>query len=154
MKNGATSCDKIESAEEVDILSYTTIAILSIGITVSVSASLLTSSSPQSIWLMVNQYQLYILLPLTGVYMPKDVINYLIGMEFTSFNLNFLNAKETFKFDELLHDIDSEENDWYRTEIGIESQSAIVNQISLIFGLLLLALIHLVVILVNYVFQK
>ena len=154
MKNGATSCDKIESAEEVDILSYTTIAILSIGITVSVSASLLTSSSPQSIWLMVNQYQLYILLPLTGVYMPKDVINYLIGMEFTSFNLNFLNAKETFKFDELLHDIDSEENDWYRTEIGIESQSAIVNQISLLFGLLLLALIHLVVILVNYVFQK
>ena len=154
MKNGPTSCDKIESAEEVDILSYTTIAILSIGITVSVSASLLTSSSPQSIWLMVNQYQLYILLPLTGVYMPKDVINYLIGMEFTSFNLNFLNAKETFKFDELLHDIDSEENDWYRTEIGIESQSAIVNQISLLFGLLLLALIHLVVILINDVFQK
>ena len=103
---------------------------------------------------MLNQYQLFLLLPLTNAFMPKDIIDYLIGVEFTMFNFEFLKIKSLFKIDNLLKDIDKEQTNWYMSQIGIESQSALVNQISLIFVIFTSALIHLGVIIIYTIFQK
>ena len=140
---GPTSCDSIDSSEEIEAYSYSTIAVLSVGITASVLVSLLTTSSPHTIWLMMNQYQLLILLPLTKAYIPIDVIKYILGMEFTLFNLNFMNFDGAFRYDNLLHDFSDKQTDWYKTQIGIKYQSAIVNHISLALGLFFLVMIHL-----------
>ena len=151
---GPTSCDSIDSSEEIEAYSYSTIAVLSVGITASVLVSLLTTSSPHTIWLMMNQYQLLILLPLTKAYIPIDVIKYILGMEFTLFNLNFMNFDGAFRYDNLLHDFSDKQTDWYKTQIGIKYQSAIVNHMSLALGLFFLVMIHLWVIITNCILRK
>lgn len=47
-------------------------------------------SNPSGLWLIFNQFQTLLLLLITGAYIPKDIIDYLLGMEFTLFNFEFL----------------------------------------------------------------
>ena len=109
----------------------------------SVVTTLAFASSPQSLWLMVNQFQLLLLLPICGAEVPKDIQDYLAGMDFALFNFGFLPYKDLWvsrKISEYLH---RDQNNEYLDTIGLESSSAIVNQLPLIYTILVLVFFHL-----------
>ena len=53
--------------------------------------SIFNISSPQGIWLIINQFQLYLLLFLTNAYLPPDIHEYLKGFEILLFAFKFIN---------------------------------------------------------------
>ena len=50
----------------------------------------MNTSFPETIWMIVNQFQLMMLIPLTGAFIPDDIVNYISGGSFTNFNFNFI----------------------------------------------------------------
>lgn len=48
-------------------------------------------SSPQAFWSMLNQYQLFLTLPLLPAYIPPKVLFFISEFDFFSFNFGFLN---------------------------------------------------------------
>ena len=51
-------------------------------------------SSPVSIWMILNQMQLLILLTLLKCGLPKDVVDYILGNKFALFSFDMLPAKD------------------------------------------------------------
>jgi hypothetical protein len=117
------------------------------GVAIGGVVSLLSMSSPQAIWIMVNQFQLLMLLPLTDVYMPKEIEDYLSGMSFTSFNFDFLPLSSIPKFKGIFEYFGFEQNDQYLQGMGIEYGSAFLNQISLFAMMCAFLLIHSIIML-------
>ena len=61
-----------------------------IGVGSSLGVSLAKQSSPQSTFSIFNQLQIILLLPLTRVYLPYDVIEFIKGMNFVTLTLHFI----------------------------------------------------------------
>lgn len=70
-------------------------------------------SSPQGSWSMVNQFQIMMLMPLTGAFFPSDVILFLTGMDFSYINLGFIPIPEIPGIDEFCNLFDYEQKDKY-----------------------------------------
>jgi hypothetical protein len=123
----------------------TTIA-LGVGVLANIGVSLISSSSMNSVWSMINQFQLLLLLPLTQVYMSNAVVDYLVGMDFTMFSFRFLpisgivNTTEN----ELINFHIMQEKEYF-SDIGLISQSTIINNISLTFMFLIIIVIHMII---------
>lgn len=98
--------------------------------TVSMVSSMMTFSSPQAIWTMANVYQLLMILPLTRIYMPKDVIDFITGMKISTFNFKFIPTQHIPFVNSVLDNLDFAQSDEYLGRIGLESGSSIVNNIS------------------------
>ena len=79
-----------EVSEDVKASRSVSQAMIGIGMSAGVLASIAGTSSPQSFWGLMNQFQMVLLLNLIGANLPKDVKDYLEGMEFTMFSLDFL----------------------------------------------------------------
>ena len=46
-------------------------------------------ASPQKLWVVLGQFQMFILLLLTSAYVPKNVADYLLGMDYAMFSFQF-----------------------------------------------------------------
>lgn len=99
---------------------------------ISVGAAVATMSSPQGAFSMVNQFQLLILLPMLGTYIPNDIIQLLTGMSFTIFSFSFIPFGDIPFIEVILHAFEYDQDDFYFTDIGLRSGSCFVNHISLI----------------------
>jgi hypothetical protein len=77
-------------SDAVKAAKIVTQAIVGVGATIGISVSVATMTSPQGLWCMINLLQLLMLLPLTGAYIPNNVLNYIYGMEFAMLSLNFI----------------------------------------------------------------
>ena len=67
-----------------------TFIIFNAGAFVNIVTSLLTTSSPVSIFSMFNQFQILYLLLVTGTYVSNGVFNLITGMSFTLFSFSFI----------------------------------------------------------------
>lgn len=140
-------CSKSETTAAVKNNQAVTQASMGAGVAIGGAVSLLSMSSPQAIWIMVNQFQLLMLLPLTDVYMPKEIKDYLAGMGFTNFNFDFLRLGSIPKFKEIFEYFGFEQNDRYLQGMGVEYGSAFLNQISMFIMMCAFLLVHSVIIL-------
>ena len=98
--------------------------------------SLMNLSSPQSIWLIVNQFQLFQLLFLTGAYIPKNVKDFLSEFQFMLFSFNDLiyigpleKVKQWLDYSQKRRDL---------LDIDVESGSTFVNTVPLLLMMLLI----------------
>ena len=116
-------------------------------VAMSGGASMLSSSSPQTIWASINQFQLLLLLPLTGAFMDPEVVKYFQKLSFVSFNFNFIPIKK-LPFVTWLHDTIgyNQENEYFEN-IGISNGSTLINILSLTLVIWLLILCHLLILL-------
>lgn len=117
-------------------------AVLGIAVSTVVLTSMLSSSSPATMWAIINQIQLLLLLLLTGAYFPKDVVDFLTGFEFSMLSLNFLQTDTWSIFDKVTNWLHSEQPHYYLGVIGVESKSSLVNLSSFLFNLLIQTSIH------------
>ena len=110
---------------------------------VVVVSNLVNSSSFASIWSMVNQLQLLLLLLLTRAFIPKDAIDVIIGSKFAMAPYDFLPFKEGSNFKFIIEWFDYEQSNIMLSKIGLGSGSIFVNNYSLFCALVVTILVHL-----------
>ena len=106
-------------------------------------------SSSISFWALINQLQLYLLLVLTGSYLPRDVLEYITGNEFMRFSLNYMPFSKFYIREELSETMDMPQDTETLYNIGLESRSAFVNLLYVFMILLLISVLHLILKLVK-----
>ena len=126
---------------------------MAVGVGSAAFVSLLTMSSPQSMWFMVNQFQLLVLLPLTGAFIPQDLVDFFSGMSFVNFNFDFIPVVEVPPFSYLKERLGFDHSDSYLKDLGVNSGSTLVNTLSLIFMLFVYTIFHLLT-LIYYTWAK
>jgi hypothetical protein len=114
-----------------------------VGIVTSLGVSVISMSSPQTMFSIINQFQMFILLPMIGAYMPPKVIQVLLGMNFSIFSFSFIPLEKIPLISDLINFIDYDQNDEYFDSIGLTSGSAFLNIIALMLVFGLFTLYHL-----------
>ena len=94
-------------------------------------------------WAIINQFQLYILLLLTGAYIPGNVKKYLSGIEIILFDFDFIPLLDLPLLDELKRFLDFDQSSEMLKDIDIESGSSVINNICFFLFMILFFTIHL-----------
>jgi hypothetical protein len=88
-------------------------------------------ASPQGSYSMINQFQIFLLMPLTDAYFPQEIITFLTSIDFTMFSFSFLPIKNLPLVNTLFELIDFDQTDSYYDQIGLESGSTFINHYTL-----------------------
>jgi len=116
--------------------------VVAVAVGVSFSTAIVKSVSPQSAFTIVNQFQLYILLPMIGAHIPEKVLSFIEGMSFTMFSFSFIPYDSIPLSSEISSLLDYDQSDAYIDSIGMTSGSALINQLALISIYLVIFMIH------------
>lgn len=120
------------------LLSSITQAIIFVGVGVGLTSStLLSSTSSMGFWALVNQYQLFLLLPFLKIYMPADLEYYLTEFELFSFDFNFLSGYDIPFLTGLIKDLDYYQEDIIFRNNGFSSGSFAVNYNNMVTAFLI-----------------
>ncbi|CAI2376836.1 unnamed protein product [Moneuplotes crassus] len=111
-------------------------------------------SSPQGAWSMINQFQILMLMPLTGSFFPSDVIMLLTGMDFTLISFSFIPIPRIPGIREFLDLYDFEQRDEYIYEMDIKSGSTFVNTFNLLAVCCIFCCGHLLIAAFKYILGK
>jgi hypothetical protein len=125
------------------VVSIISTVILALGIAVSAVYSFITYSSSQGAFSTINQYQLYILLPMIGAYMPNEIINYLLGNKLVLFSFSFISINDFSIIRDVVETLEVEQTNEYMNRIGLESGSSVVNHTPLLTVMLFILMMHL-----------
>ena len=123
------------------------------GIGASTLASLISMTSPQGVWVTINQFQLLFILLLSGAFFPENIVSYLTGMDFASFSFNFIPIKKGPAV-ALSNWLSFGLKNDYLSAIGLNSGSAIINNLSLIAFILVIILFHLMYLITFFILFK
>ena len=110
--------------------------------------SLCNLSTPTGLWITMNQFQLILLLLLTKSNIPKSIIDYLSGLKATTCSFNFIPFKDIPGFNRLVEYLNLKLSRKELNYFGIFSGCTFSNNFSLIWILMILALIHMLFILI------
>mmetsp|Transcript_5047 Transcript_5047/g.4840 ORF Transcript_5047/g.4840 Transcript_5047/m.4840 type:complete len:271 (+) Transcript_5047:617-1429(+) len=111
---------------------------------VALGISLLSLSSPMAVWVLANQFQLFSLFLLTNTGLPQDIIEYIKGNDLFSFSMDFIPFSSSTKTNGVMKNLDKAQKDQSLKNIGLKSQSALINITGLFITMFLLGLLHLI----------
>ena len=117
-------------------------AIMAASFACVLAISMINMSSVQGIWMMVNQFQLYFLLFLTSVFLPDKIVDFLTGFKLMSLNFSFIPVHKIILVKNVYNYLDYDHNDQDLKNTGVDSGSALINVLSIIFVVLVLVMIH------------
>ena len=98
-------------------------------------------SSPQGLWISMNQFQMILLLLLTKCSIPKPIANYLTGLKATTWSFNFIPFKDIPGLNKLVSYFDFKLSNNSLDYFGVLSGSTFVNNFALICILILISVI-------------
>ena len=137
-------------SQEAENIQIATLASFSTTTSVGVATSLIVISPMTSVWLLLNQFRSLMLLMLTGAYLTNDIVKFITGMDFTLMSFQFLNSKEISILKPIIDYLHYKQKDESLNEIGIESSSTLINDLSLILAAILLFFIVLAIRLIKF----
>ena len=105
--------------------------------------SMCNLSTPQGVWITMNQFQLILLLLLTNSQIPQSVVDYLSGLKATTWSLNFVPFKDIPGVKTITDWLDFGLENSDLKHFGLLSGSTFVNNFSLIWVVALIAAVHL-----------
>ncbi|CAI2375096.1 unnamed protein product [Moneuplotes crassus] len=111
---------------------------------IAVVNAALMGTPPTSLWSLLQQLQMLLLLMLIDDYTPSDINEFLEGMSFIMFNFNFIPAGDIPLVDVPIDWLDFGEPGEKIQNLGVESVSTFVNNFSLIFTLICVIVAHIV----------
>jgi len=115
------------------------------GIVFNAGLNLSSLSSSQSIWSMINQFQLLMTLPLVGWYISPEVIEYLQEFQFAILNFSFIPFREVGFIDDYIGNYKGLQQTNLNFEtVGLESGSTLVNHFGAFLMILFIILMHLI----------
>ena len=91
---------------------------------------------------MINQYQALMLIPLLDLYLPKTVRDFIVGNGATLFSFSFLRFQDISFISSINNDLGGDQTNEYLDEIGITSNSVIINHMNLLLVYLIIFIIH------------
>ena len=122
-KDSSWVVSTVSSAAEASTVS--TVTLTSIGMASVIATSIISLTSPQGIWISINEFQLLLLLLLTGAYFPSNISYYLTGVSFSSFSFNFIPVIKSPGPNYLKSWLDFNLNNDYLSDIGLNSGSSV-----------------------------
>ena len=140
-------CSISQVSNEVDGMSTATIAALITGATSVIIVAILSITSPQGLWIMINQIQLLLLLFITGAFIPKDVADYIVGMKFASFSFGFINYDNLWLVSKYYDYFDWNQPNDYIDRIEVNSWSIMINIFPLITTIFYTLILHILIVL-------
>ncbi|CAI2380856.1 unnamed protein product [Moneuplotes crassus] len=106
------------------------------------ASSMLSLSSINSIFSIMNSLQLAILLPLIPDYFSPKVLAFLSEMGFTMLSFDFIKFKDIPFVEELTDWVSYPQSDGYLNSLGMRSGSSVVNYLSLMAIIILIGIIN------------
>ena len=91
---------------------------------------------------MVNQYQALLLIPLLDLYIPKNIRDFIVGNDATLFSFSSLRSQDVSFISTMNTDLGGDQDNEYLKEIGVESNSVIINHMNLILVYFAIFLLH------------
>ncbi|CAI2379904.1 unnamed protein product [Moneuplotes crassus] len=119
--------------------------IIGISIILGVLLSIASISSPVGMFSLINQFQMYILLPLIPPYFPSKVFQFILGADFSLISLDFIPIEDIPLVKEIQDLVDYPQEDFYLGEVGLTSSSSIVNYLPMMMFLLVIGGFHLLI---------
>ena len=151
------SDDTVVKYEQTETLATTTKATVGatmvVGAVSSMSGASSASSGP-SVWALINQYQLILLLPMLGTYLENNFEFYITEFELMSFDFDFMDFIEFPFIDPKVDVIDYQQpNELFRNN-GVESGSFIHNHYRFIKVILIVFICDMIFILTKLIIFK
>ncbi|CAI2384755.1 unnamed protein product [Moneuplotes crassus] len=100
-------------------------------------------SSSQNVWALLNQYQLFLMIPFLIVKLPTEFKRTLQALQFSLINMDFINSKNLHGINTAINQIDYVNPYDEFTENEFESGSAFVNCLNIIMSLCGIVLLNL-----------
>ncbi|CAI2373311.1 unnamed protein product [Moneuplotes crassus] len=113
-----------------------------VGVVISMTLSMATMSSPVGMFALINQFQLYILLPMLPPYFPAKVGQFILGVDFSFISFDFIPVDDIPLVKEIKEAIDYPQKDNYLNDIGLTSSSSIINYLGIMVFILFVFLVH------------
>ena len=109
------------------------------------TTSILCGTSTQGAWASINQFQLYLLVPLLNIYIHPDILDFLSGFTFSFFSFSFFRVEE-FEFIKFILSVFSDKkSNNYLESIGIRYVNSFRNHAKIIFTLTIFIILHLMI---------
>ena len=128
----------------------TTITSITVALVISAIFSMFSLSSPQGLWISLNQLQLILLLLLTGAYFPQKVIDYLESLKFALMSFTFIKFEDLLMFKDVIGYMTFGLKTPDLKHFDINSGCTFHNSFSFTCIIVLILMLHLVVLSVNY----
>ena len=114
----------------------------------STSTSVLSVRSPSGAFSMINQIQLFILLPTVPDSFPLKLESFIVGVDFTILSFDFLPTSSIPYVNDFKNWVDIPQTDEYFHNIGIVSKSTVLNNISLIATFMIILVVQIIICLI------
>ena len=109
-------------------LSTTVAVFVGISFALGIITSVLSVSSPNVIFSVINQMQLILILPLIGIYLPDQIEIFIEGIQYMTLNIPYLSVDSVPESDSYLSHISEGQNVQYLSRIEMIHTSTILNQ--------------------------
>ncbi|CAI2379370.1 unnamed protein product [Moneuplotes crassus] len=129
-------------------------SVVAICVGISLLAAIATMSSPVGMFSLINQFQLYILLPLLPPYFPSKVTQFILGVDFTFISFDFIPIEDIPLVKKIQDLVDYPQGDYYLGEVGLTSSSSIVNYLPMMVFLLMIGAFHLLILVFQTLLQN
>ncbi|CAI2381390.1 unnamed protein product [Moneuplotes crassus] len=140
--NEPVSCSKIAEIPETLGTAEAEAILVASSVVLASASSILSLSSINSIFSLMNSLQLATLLPLVPDYFSPKVLDFLSGMGFTMLSFDFIKFKDLPFAKDLTNWVSYPQSDQYLNSLGMRSGSSVVNYLSLMAIILLIAVTH------------
>ena len=108
-------------------LRFTNVSIIGSSFVIVSLMTLLNLSSMASLWAMINQVQMFLLLLLTRAYIPLDLQNIITGAKFTLNIASYINFQSFEFFGSILGEFNFKLSDQSLDSLNIKSNSSLFN---------------------------
>ncbi|CAI2380013.1 unnamed protein product [Moneuplotes crassus] len=139
LSNSNTQCSKADASSEAIMAQ----SVIGVGIAVAIASAAASMSSPVGMFSLINQFQMYLLLPLVPPYFPAKVAQFILGVDFSFVSLDFIPVEKIPLVKEIKEAVDYPQEDSYLDDIGLTSSSSIVNYLPMVCFILVMSLFHL-----------
>ncbi|CAI2364935.1 unnamed protein product [Moneuplotes crassus] len=112
----------------------------------SVVSSIISMSPLNGFFNMIITLQLLLLLPLIPEYFPKNIMNLLTGVSFSMFTFDFIKFKDIPFIVGLTKWVSYPQSDEYLNDIGLNSDSSVINYLSIMATVVLICLVHILIV--------
>ena len=122
-------------------------AVVATGASIGSISAILSTSSSQGAWSSINQFQLYLLVPLIGATIHENVLMFLEGFRFSALSFSFINFDWIPGFGTFISIFPDTENSQSFESIGAQYTSTFRNILGVLFMMFCIGILHLVVVL-------
>ena len=140
-----------QTAKTLSIIAQSIIIVVMV---VSIIMSMLNVSSGSSIWLLINEAQLFFLLLLTRAYVPDDVKLVITGLKFALNPFSYFSLDTMSAYNSVIDNFNFELSNYSLSYVGVNSDSSVCNTAPYFVFTMIVIVCHLAVIVFNKLLRK